>query len=176
MPFRVPVRENDSDIALLLYLMVIAALFTGFALGVRALTRPTVIPNPGMTAYVAPPGTAIPTLRPYGASRPIDIEPATADVREAFAKASEDALKKPDAQADTKPVVAKPRVVVRKRAPVDNGERRYAEDRSAFGSPFGSNSGSGNWFGDQRSSSPQQPQRQAQPAPQRSATPRGMFW
>jgi hypothetical protein len=151
--------------------MVIAALFTGFALGVRALTRPTVIPNLGMAAYVAPPGTAIPTLRPYGVSRPIDIEPATADVREAFAKAGDDALKKPDATSDAKP---KPRVVVRKRAPVDTGERRYAEDRSAFGSPFGSNSGSGNWFGDQRGSSPQQ--RQAQPQPQRSAGPRGMFW
>jgi hypothetical protein len=173
MPIRLPAREShDSDIALLLYLMVIAALFTGFALGVRALTRPTVIPNPGMAAYVAPPGTAIPALRPYGVSRPIDIEPATADVREAFAKASADALKKPDVQADAKP--PKPRVVVRKRAPVDSGERRYAEDRSAFGSPFGSNNG-GNWFGDQRSSYPPQ-QRQAQPQPQRSAGPRGMFW
>jgi len=176
MPIRLPAREShDSDIALLLYLMVIAALVTGFALGVRAWTRPTVLPNPGMAAYVAPPGTAIPTLRPYGASRPIDIEPATADVREAFAKAGDDALKKPDATSDAKP---KPRVVVRKRAPVDTGERRYAEDRSAFGSPFGSNNGSGNWFGDQRSSYPQQ--RQAQPAqpqqPQRTATPRGMFW
>jgi hypothetical protein len=172
MPLRVPVREsNDSDIALLLYLIVIAALFAGFALGVRAWTRPTVIPNPGMAAYVAPPGTAIPTLRPYGASRPIDIEPATADVREAFAKAGDDALKKPDAQADAKP--AKPRVVVRKRAPVDTGERRYAEDRSAFGSPFGSNS----WGSDQRSSYPQQRQaQQPQAQPQRSAGPRGMFW
>jgi hypothetical protein len=52
-------KTNGMRLALLIYLCTFCAVFAGFISVLHTALQPTVLPNPGLSAYKAPAGTAL---------------------------------------------------------------------------------------------------------------------
>jgi hypothetical protein len=157
---QIRMEERDSDLSLLVYLVALAVICTGFVYGLVWLLNPRSIPNPGLAAYKPPAGTSLFIAKPYDPP-PMDIvamESAALGVADkanagmAYAKAApaetakreeakpEEPKPKRTAQSATRRrvTVAAPHPVEERR-PMWGGNSGFAQQRPA--SPFG-----GRWF------------------------------
>ena len=157
---QIRMEDRDSDLSILVYLVVLAVMFAGFVYGLASLLNPRSIPNPGLAAYKPPIGTSLVIARPHDppAIDMVAIENAAvlvateANASTAYAKATPTEAA-PDAKPDPKPkrtaqTSTRKRVTVERTATARPFEERrpswgdswgFAQQRPA--SPFG-----GRWF------------------------------
>jgi len=122
-------REQDSDLALLAYLVGLVALFAGLAFLLWWLMRPTYVPNPGLAAYKPP--IAASGLAAYALSPATDSAAQLAadedNDRASFAKAENPATANP---AEPKPV--RPPAVRKRPRPAVTAERPTYDNHWGF--------------------------------------------
>jgi hypothetical protein len=123
------VEERDADLPILAYLMMLAALFAGFAYGLVWLLSPRSVPNPGLAAYKPPTGISLVVAKPHDPSAIESAEllvAAEANVGTAYAKA---------APAEAARDAAKPEPTP-KRTAQSNTRKRVTVERTVAPRPF----------------------------------------
>jgi hypothetical protein len=139
------VESDGANLALIVYLAVMTALFAAFAVALCSFFEPLKLTNPGLAAYKPPPGVAayLPTRAPVDA----EVEQPTAVL--AAAETEPDgavAASKPV----TKPTPQKPKreAAARARKPERKLARRIPDEPRIFGYAQSGWSGAGyqRWF------------------------------